>query len=176
MKFYPNILLIAGTGKNVGKTTLGCKIISQNADNKIIGVKFSPHFHSMSENRFYIEKNDRYHISEEGEFSNKDSSRLLQAGAKKVYYIQGRDDYLFAAFEKVFALNNANTLFLVESGGLAGYIKPGLFIVVKNKHKPIKPDNKISSADVFVNEQTDFTQFAKKIFADNGIWIYKDSP
>ncbi len=170
MKYLPNILLIAGTGKKVGKTTLGCNILSSHTDKGIIAVKISPHFHSMPTDRVYIIKNNRYHISEENKKTGKDSSKFLQAGAKKVYYIQGKDDSLATAFEEVLGLNDSTSLYLVESGGLAGYIKPGLFIAVTNSNHSAKPDKNLSLADILVDENIAFGPFAKRVCVNGGKW------
>ena len=43
---HNNILTISGTGKNVGKTSLACRIIHRlSATHKLTAVKISPHFH-----------------------------------------------------------------------------------------------------------------------------------
>ena len=40
-----NFLLVAGNGRNVGKTFLACEIIKQlSQKNEVTGVKISPHF------------------------------------------------------------------------------------------------------------------------------------
>jgi len=174
MDYYPNILLISGTAKNVGKTTLGCNILSYNANKDIIAVKISPHFHQMPSDRIYLKKEETYHISEENEISGKDSSRFFQTGARKVYYIQCRDDSLFNAFEEVLEWNDTNSLYLVESGGLANYIKPGLFIAVTNTQKPVKPYSNFLLADIIVDENIDFNKFARRVVAHDYKWVFDD--
>jgi len=55
----PNILLITGNGKNVGKTTLSCRIIeNQNNEYDFIAVKISTHFHEYYYDDKIIFKND----------------------------------------------------------------------------------------------------------------------
>ena len=42
-----NLLIISGSGKNVGKTLLACQIIKHFSRNStVIGLKISPHFHN----------------------------------------------------------------------------------------------------------------------------------
>ena len=48
MKDFPNMLIVRGTGRNVGKTLSACNIIKQLAEkHNPVGVKISPHFHSL---------------------------------------------------------------------------------------------------------------------------------
>ncbi len=49
MKSMPNILLIAGTGRNVGKTLLACEIIQQLSKTMAVtAIKTSSHEHPLS--------------------------------------------------------------------------------------------------------------------------------
>ena len=107
MKNYPNILLIAGTGRNVGKTLLACEIIEHLSKTAIlIGVKISHHFHPVEEGQKVIANTQDYLIIEESFITNKDSSRMKQAGADKVFYIQARQENLMDAFDiKCFTYN-----------------------------------------------------------------------
>ena len=75
MKNY-NSLIIAGTGQNVGKTTLVCNIISENKAYNIIALKISPHFHKLAINDKIISQTPNYTIVEETKTdTNKDSSK-----------------------------------------------------------------------------------------------------
>ena len=48
MKQWPNMLLVAGTGRNVGKTTFVCRIISNISKNQpIIAIKITSHIHEL---------------------------------------------------------------------------------------------------------------------------------
>jgi len=70
----PNLLLIAGNGRNVGKTFLACKIIKELANKlKVIGLKVSPHFHDFEKSRI-IAQSDDYIVIEETQINQKDSS------------------------------------------------------------------------------------------------------
>ena len=96
MRTFNHWLIIAGNGRNVGKTSLACSIINENSKkNTIIGLKFAPHFHPIEKNNKLIYKNANFTISEElNKEGSKDSSRMLAAGAQKVFYIQSLDDHL----------------------------------------------------------------------------------
>ena len=131
-----NLLLIAGTGRNVGKTILACEIIHiLSKTTKVIGVKISHHFHSVEEGQKVIANTQDYLIIEESLITSKDSSRMKQAGANKVFYIQARQENLLKAFNIV-SDEIDNSLVICESGGLHRYIKPGVFLLVKGNEIP----------------------------------------
>ena len=147
------ILLISGTGQNVGKTTLVCKIIEQNKEKNIVAIKISPHFHIV-ENCILVESNELFQIYKETNTDGiKDSSKMLIAGAETVYYIQSKDSGLELAWEKISSKINDNEYIICESGGLRNILKPKFFIVIKsNDNSKVKANSKkiINLADSVV--------------------------
>lgn len=132
--FTPHILLIAGTGQNVGKTTLVCQLINKHAPLGIVAIKISPHFHTLSPRDQIIINHPNFTIIQEQHTSSgKDSSRMLLSGAKRVFYVQVKDNYLQEAFYKVSELIPPETPVICESGGLINIVKPGVFIMVRSK-------------------------------------------
>lgn len=133
------LLLIAGTGRNVGKTTLACEIIHEiSRKNKVIGIKISPHNHSQNEGAELIAETDYYSIYREQDLNKKhDSSRMLGAGAKKVFYIQSEDYKVYEAFEQILPELDESMAIVCESGGLRNYIKPSLFLMCNRKGEEI---------------------------------------
>jgi hypothetical protein len=126
------ILLIAGSGKNIGKTTLVCNIIKQNKDKNIVAIKVSPHFHKV-ENCKLLFSDNLYQIYKEQNLDGiKDSSKMLLAGAKAVYYIQAKDEALELAYKKISGLINSDCFVVCESGGLRDIIKPAIFLFIKH--------------------------------------------
>ena len=126
------ILLISGSGQNTGKTTLACKIIEQNKEKQIVVIKISPHFHTV-ENGDLLYSDNLYQIYQEHNTDGiKDSSKMLIAGAKEVFYIQATDKGLDLAYKKVSELISNNSFVVCESGGLRDIIKPAVFIFIKN--------------------------------------------
>ncbi len=138
--YLPNIMVVRGTGRNVGKTLSACSIISNLARyQEPVGVKISPHFHELKEYQTYIHRSKAFVMVEEKYISDKDSSRMLQAGAKKVFYIQAKNDQLMNVVSLLIEqLNPANPV-IVESGGLYDYIEPALLlnVVGENSGKKI---------------------------------------
>ncbi len=138
-KNISNLLLIAGTGRNVGKTLFACEVIRHLKKTcKVIGIKISHHFHPIEEGQIMIEKNEKYSVVQETLLSNKDSSRMKQAGADKVFYIQSGLENLLEAFHTIYPELH-DCAIVCESGGLREHIEPGLFFLIKGEEIP---DNK----------------------------------
>jgi len=141
-KIYKNILLIAGTRQNVGKTLFASKVIALFASRfPIVSIKISPHFHFLNPDAVIIDKTADYSISKETKPNGtKDSQRFLIAGSKEVYYIQCLDNKLHLAFNKLVQHLPVDAPIICESGGLRQFIKPGIFLMInkKNNHN-IKP-------------------------------------
>ncbi len=146
----PNLLLIAGNGRNVGKTTLACKIIKLFADETdTIGLKITPHFHPVNE-ADVIYKTDNFIIVNEKQISSKDSSRMLQAGAKQVFFVIAKREFFHEAVEQLLQLLPEN-LIVCESGGLHDWVTPGLFFMVKHKNEEIVKTHLLAHSPIIVN-------------------------
>lgn len=146
----PHLLLIAGNGRNVGKTTLACKIIARFASKtEVIGLKITPHFHPVNE-ADVVFKTDNFIIVNEKQTSSKDSSLMLQAGAKKVFFVMANRDFFHEAVEKLLQLLPEN-LIVCESGGLHEWITPGLFFMVKRKNEEIVKTHLLAHSPIIVN-------------------------
>jgi molybdopterin-guanine dinucleotide biosynthesis protein A len=131
----PYLLMIAGTGRKVGKTTLACNLIkhfSQSQD--VVGIKISPHMHEQVDGQKIIAQSSDYLILEEtSPDSEKDSSRMLNAGASKVYYLQTKDRQIREPFQILMDIIPKTQPIICESGALLNYAKPGLFLLVKRE-------------------------------------------
>ncbi len=168
LNFIPNILLIAGTGRNTGKTTFATEIIRNiSSFTDICAIKISPHFHQQKSSLTPIEKGHNYEIfREESTQSSKDSSRFLKAGAKEVFYVQAFDDALLQllSFMKE---TSPDTPIIIESGGLRKFIKPDIFLILQNSENPKK--------DHFIYDDTIFVTFNNNSFDHNPHnFIFKD--
>ena len=133
MAVHPNILLIAGQQQNVGKTTLACNIIARFARHlNIIALKVTPHFHKNVGNANPIIEGDRFQILEETKMEgNKDTARMLRAGANKSYLIQSNHDSLNMALDAFGGLIPENTPIICESAGVREHIIPSVFFVLR---------------------------------------------
>jgi len=142
MVSIPNLLLIAGTGTKSGKTSMACKIIRQFPELKITAVKITPHFHETTPGLVSISKENGYVIYEETEKNGlKDTTRMLKAGADKVYFAKVWDEQLFEVFREIMKLIPEGVPVICESPALRNFVEPGVFVIMKSdtihKHKDI---------------------------------------
>jgi Ni2+-binding GTPase involved in maturation of urease and hydrogenase len=160
----PGLLLVSGTGRNSGKTTLVCKLIERHhSQYNITAIKISPHIHlpNPSDEAILLEEN--YAIFRETDpNTGKDSSAMLNAGAREVYYIQANDKYILKAYERLMTISSSDDLFICESGGLREHVEPDLFLIIHNtSNQTIKSKTRhlIPLADAFIKrsgEKLDF--------------------
>ncbi|MFP4471893.1 MAG: NTP transferase domain-containing protein [Bacteroidales bacterium] len=131
----PNLLLIAGTGRKVGKTTLACRLIKKvSKAHQVVGIKVSPHMHRQAAGQKVIAETKDYLVIEETNPDNgKDSSRMLRAGARQVFYLQTRDRHIAEPFEILMKLIPESHPVVCESGALLSHARPGLFLLVKRE-------------------------------------------
>lgn len=130
----PNFLIVSGEGRNVGKTILACNIISKFCrDYPLIGLKLTPHVHQDVGNaeKLYSEE-DMVLYKETGDFSRKDSSRMIAAGANEAYLLQLTDKKLKKGLEKFLEIIGENALVVCESGRLQNIIKPGISLFLRH--------------------------------------------
>jgi hypothetical protein len=137
---FKNILLISGSGRNVGKTSYMRRIIRQNVGQKLIAIKITPHFHEPTPGLSPILVTNNYRIYKETDLtSGKDSSLFLQAGAEKVFFIQATDEYLENAFRIISDYVSADQPIIVESAALRKFIVPGFYLFIQKDYEEIKP-------------------------------------
>jgi len=149
-KIFHNMILIAGDGRNVGKTHLSCKIIKHlSGFSKVIGIKISPHYHELADEDSIVYKNEQFTIVDEKSITRKDSSLMLQAGARKVFFIMAEQEHLEKAFSFI-SDQLLNHSIVCESGGLHKVVQPGLFLFVKNRIEKIQKKHLLKYAPVIV--------------------------
>ncbi len=134
------MLLIAGTERDVGKTTLACRIIERLApQGGVTGVKISPHWHADAGGTL-VADGAGFVIFREEQASSKDSGRMYAAGARPVFFVMADEEALAEAFRALLPLLPPGPL-VCESGGLRRLVEPGLFLfVTKGSVPPGKED------------------------------------
>jgi hypothetical protein len=126
-----NLLLLAGTGTKSGKTSMACRLIGDFPELKITAIKITPHFHETTAGLQTISEKTGYTIYEETERNSfKDTSRMLAAGADKVYFAKVWDDKLSEAFNEIMKSVPAGTPVICESPALRNFAEPGVFIIM----------------------------------------------
>jgi hypothetical protein len=141
---FHQLLLIAGTGRNTGKTTFACNILRKFGLNyPIISLKITPHFHKNIESGKVIVDRAGLYIAEETDATTgKDSSLMLQAGARQSYFVMAKEEHLENAFQEIEKIIPTDSLLVCESGGLRHFVVPGLFFMMnKTDGEMIKPNS-----------------------------------
>ncbi len=154
MKNWENLLVIAGTNRNVGKTTFACKVIEQVSVNyPVTAIKITSHFHASCASCRIIYESDTIVITQElSETSPKDSSKMLAAGAKIVYYVQAADEKLNEVISVLEPLMPKNEPIICESAALREFINPGLFVVLAGDKEAVKNQHLIVQADIYFKD------------------------
>lgn len=156
---FPTLLLIAGTGRNSGKTTLACNIIHNFTFHKPVAIKISPHFHMGASGLDIITQNKGYNIyRENSSTSGKDSARMLKAGAEAVYYMEVLDNNLLEAFQYLMKKIPNNVPVVCESPALRKFINPGIFLIADSPYTLNKKKDVLGwkdRADYFLNSDID---------------------
>jgi len=138
---YNNVLVIAGAGRESGKTTLACIILEKFSHLKPVAIKISPHFHEPTEGliNWHIDNNFNIYL-ETSRSGNKDTTRMLNSGADIAYYIQAYDKNVLNAFSLVINNIPGDIPVICESPSLVRYIKPGMLFLTDNKEVKYKKD------------------------------------
>ena len=171
-----NLLIIAGTGTKSGKTSMACRIIQEFTELQIIGIKITPHFHETTAGLLPIAEDKGYSIYEESDAGSfKDTSRMLKAGAHKVYFSKVWDNQLFEVFTEIMKLIPPSTPVICESPALRNYAEPGVFIIMTsktiNKQKDISHLQKLPHV-MFQLEDIDSINVLPLGF-ERGRWFYR---
>lgn len=138
-----NLLIISGSGRRTGKTTLACALIRHfTAICPLIAVKISPHAnHNAGMAALIIEKNG-FKLYEETTPNAKDSGLFLESGALKSYFLEVTDHNIDIAWEHLNrTLLKPDQAILCESGYLGHLVKPGIMIFC-GPDSPMMPPSK----------------------------------
>lgn len=130
----PTLLLIAGSGRNSGKTSLACRVIWQMRDIlPLVAFKVSPHRHRLLPGGNVLVDESTVYLAEETDPGRpKDSSRMLAAGARRSFFAMVPDEELPRVANMIFAEAGRDAFLIGESAGLRQYIRPGLFVFVNH--------------------------------------------
>lgn len=173
MKSLDHLLLISGTGRKTFKTSFACEVVRFNSHIGVVGIKISSHFHTQSSGTFlWKEVPGQYEIyKEHNPDGPKDSSRMLNAGAEKVYYIQCRKEALAEAFQSVLAELSPGQPIVCESGGLADLVRPALHLALKGDGTTGRGKELHPLADMHIEKnETGFSVSPERIVFQDGKW------
>jgi hypothetical protein len=169
----PNLLLIGGTGNKSGKTTLACRIIEQFVKEGVIGIKITPHFHETTAGLVLLSEADGFSIYEETNIeTGKDTSRMLNAGAKRVFFAKVTDNDLLSAFKAIIGYIPENAPIVCESPALRFHLEPGIFAIMSSDNSHNKKN--INQLPHVVFHLEDLRKMEEiPVQFNSGKWMYK---
>lgn len=138
----PGLLIIGGTGRNVGKTEFICRLITRiSATEKVYGLKVSAIYpdETLFHGNHGANETSGQLFEEHNVDGSKDSSRMLRAGASRVFYLRGDGAEIEAGYTLFKQTLSLQGLIICESNSLDSFVKPGLKIMVHNPSAVIKP-------------------------------------
>ncbi|MFU8844064.1 MAG: NTP transferase domain-containing protein [Bacteroidales bacterium] len=149
-----NYIILGSTGRNTGKTEFACRLIERySKTHTVYGVKVTTIRRDEggcprggSGCGVCSSLNADFEITEEkSSGSVKDTHRMLQAGAGKVFWLKVFKDALPQGVDALLKLLPEDAMMVCESNTLRTIIEPGLFFIIRNMaDKSVKP----SCADV----------------------------
>lgn len=176
-----NLLLVGGAGRNVGKTEFVCRLIEEFSKKyEIYALKVSAIFPDE-----HLYHGNHSHDTPEGQLfeenrldAHKDTSRMLRAGAKRVFYLRCDDTGIAAGYREFLERIPANALVVCESNSLSSLIEPALHIVVRSRTGQVKPraSKLIDTADlvVFSDGASGFPELNHIEVMDENRWTLSD--
>ncbi len=160
---WANILLVAGSGQNSGKTTFICELLQELKSYRAICVKITHHFYEPTPGLKLIAESPYFQLFEEtNNETNKDSSRYLQSGAYRSFYAQAKKEHLMETFIALLPYLEADQPIIFESAAMHFHIDAGIFALIVNENSEQKPSTEINRkvADVIV--RSDGKRFSPK--------------
>jgi hypothetical protein len=180
---YPNVLLIGANARNAGKTTLACSLIRKfSFDFPLIGLKVTRT--CIREEQFHGTHGEPelegWFLNEEINYSGtKDTHRMLEAGAQKVFYLRSNEDKIEEAFLSFMKEIGKNSLIVCESRSLRRFIKPAIFIMMMNE-QPVSQSKEVQSylrfADIVSNRGNDensIMEIVSRVEIQDHLWFLR---
>jgi len=177
------MVMIGGNSRNAGKTTLACNIIRKlSTQHSVFALKVTSirpgdaGLHGSHDEASFI----GYSILEEtNSVSVKDTSLMLQADAKHVFYVRASEGYVEEAIVDFLSKYNHNQPIVCESRSLREIVNPGLFLMMMRiPPQGVGKDvtNYISLADkvlTFSDDRSDNDIFIADLEYSKGTFTWK---
>lgn len=172
MRVMPHILMVGGTGRNVGKTEWICSLLRAAKGPGAAVLKISiedglgHHAHEPLGVRAEIDRT-----------SGTDTARMLQAGASTAWRLVATRESLEAGLTEVLARLPEGSPVICESNSARQYVQPGVFIVVRGGDCKESCRAVTHWADrVVVGHGAEATEWQERIgFAGGRWWLRHDA-
>ena len=148
------MLMVGAADRNVGKTKFACLLISKfSLQCSIVGIKVTVIEKAGSSCPRGVSGCDvcsslegPFHITEEtNRGTNKDTCRMLAAGASRVFWLRALKTHLKEGIAALLDIIGDDAVSVCESNSLRRVVEPGLFVIVKGNGTQ---NHKASAKDV----------------------------
>jgi molybdopterin-guanine dinucleotide biosynthesis protein len=137
------IIVVAGTSSNAGKTTLVCELLARLPDWEAIKVT-KGHYRSCGKQtdaccvgHLLGERALVYSMPEQTNVTGKDTGRFWQAGASNVHWVIARADQVEAGVKEAVSRVRSRGV-VIESTSALAFLRPQVAILVASPVSPIK--------------------------------------
>jgi molybdopterin-guanine dinucleotide biosynthesis protein A len=182
------MLMIGSAGANVGKTELACELLKRfGKSTDIIGLKVT----AIREKDGQCPRGGigcGVCTSLEGDFciteetntkSQKDTGRLLAAGAKQVFWLRVLKTHLKECITALINIIGPDAISICESNSLRHVVEPGLFLVVRGRNSKIwkssAGDVKKYADRIVVSNGSSFDLNIDRIKLADGRWLLQEN-
>lgn len=137
MLALPNFIAIGATNRNCGKTSYICGLLTRYSEHHPIAVKIKTIYPDDSKRHGTGSPlTGNFELREEKKKTGeKDSVRMLLAGAAKVYYLKTKIDSLKDGLEDLIKKLPDHRPIIVESNSLLEIARPAFFVMIKSANK-----------------------------------------
>lgn len=177
------LLTIGGTARHVGKTEFICRLIKKiSAERPVYAIKVSAIFpeEELYHGEHPVDEPGLHLFEETNKTSDKDTSRMLQAGAVRVFYLRTSDSGIKVDFEEFLRQIPEKAAVVCESNSLGQSVKPALSIMVKPVSGEIKARAvaQLECADLIVVSDgvSGFPELASISFSEAVGWTIQTKP
>lgn len=180
---YKQLLVVGGTSRDVGKTEFICQLIRRiSAFFPVYALKVSAIYPDEElYHGTHTAKEKNSHLFEETRLStNKDTSRMLRAGAQKVFYLRSNDEGIRFGFDEFFKKVPETAAIVCESNSLGRFAAPALSIMVKSLNGQIKQRAvaQLNSADLVIisDGSSGFAELKLISYSEQNGWQFQSQP
>jgi molybdenum cofactor guanylyltransferase len=184
----PHMLMIGGTRSKVGKTELACRIIGTHSTrHRVIGIKITT-VHEETDECPRGGEGCGACTSFDGGFCfteestgppGKDTTRMLEAGAERVLWLRALRPHLEEGILALLEMIDSDTALICESVSLRKIVKPGLFLMVKEKgadeFKPSAEEVRDLADRVIESDGKTFDMDPNDISLANSAWTLREA-
>jgi len=182
----PDMIMVGAGGRNVGKTEFACALIRKfSSQHNIIGIKVTTieqahgSCHRGADGCGVCSSLEgNFCITEETDHqSDKDTCRMLAAGAKKVFWLRVLKNHLLEGINALRVAIGSDAVSVCESNSLRLIVEPGLFFMFKaidpNKCKPTAANVEKYADRTVLFDGSDFDINIDEIQLIDGTWVSK---